>query len=75
VGPNLRGVVGRELASAPGYAYSEALRARGGHWSAAELDAFLASPARRVPGTTMAFGGIADPAERAALIELLSKLR
>jgi cytochrome c2 len=75
VGPNLRGVVGRELASAPGYAYSEALRARGGRWSAAELDAFLAAPAQRVPGTAMAFGGLADPAERAALIELLSKLR
>jgi monoamine oxidase len=75
VGPNLRGVLDREVASAPGYAYSEALRTRGGRWSPAELDAFLASPAERVPGTAMAFGGIADPAERAALVELLSKLR
>jgi cytochrome c2 len=75
VGPNLYGVVGREVASAPRYAYSEALRARGGRWSPAELDAFLASHGQRVPGTAMAFGGIADPAERAAVIELLSKLR
>jgi monoamine oxidase len=75
VGPNLRGVVDREVASAPGYAYSEALRTRRGRWTPAELDAFLAGPAERVPGTAMAFPGIADPAERAALIEALAKLR
>jgi len=75
VGPNLRGVAGREVASAPGYRYSEALHARGGSWSTAELDAFLADPAKHVPGTAMPFGGVKDPAARAALIEALSKLR
>ncbi|MFN8544070.1 MAG: FAD-dependent oxidoreductase [Candidatus Binatia bacterium] len=75
VGPNLRGVVGREVASAPGYAYSDALRAHQGAWSPQDLDAFLAAPATRVPGTKMAFGGVTDAAERARLIDLLSKLR
>jgi pseudooxynicotine oxidase len=75
VGPNLHGVSEREVAEAPGYAFSEALRARGGRWSAAELDAFLADPAGYAPGTAMAFPGVPDPAERAALVELLGKLR
>jgi len=75
VGPNLHGVAGRELASAPGYRYSEALRARGGRWSPAELDAFLADPAKHVPGTAMPFGGVKEPAARAALIEALRTLR
>jgi monoamine oxidase len=75
VGPSLSGVAGRETASAPGYGYSEALRARGGAWSPQELDAFLTDPAKYAPGTKMAFGGIKDAAERAQLIELLSKLR
>jgi monoamine oxidase len=75
VGPNLNGVVDREVASAPGYSYTTALRARGGRWTAAELDAFLANPSARVPGTAMAFPGIQDPVERAALLELLAKLR
>lgn len=75
VGPSLHGVVGRDVASDPRFAYSEALAKREGAWTAAELDAFLANPAAAAPGTKMAFGGIADPQERAAVIEWLSRLR
>ena len=75
VGPNLAGVVGREVASTPGFSYSAALRARGGRWTEAELDLFLANPGAHVPGTAMAFPGVRDPAARTALIELLAKLR
>lgn len=75
IGPNLHGVAGRSVADAPGYGYSDALRARKGRWTPAELDAFLESPARHVPGTTMPFGGVKDPRERAEMIEALSKLR
>lgn len=75
VGPNLRGVHGRAAASVPGYPYSEAMRARGITWNDARLDAFLADPAAFVPGTSMPFSGIADPAARAELIRLLRGLR
>ena len=58
IGPNLFGIVGRARAGAPGFAYSAALRAKGGEWSYAELFLFLAQPAVFAPGTTMAFAGI-----------------
>ncbi len=75
VGPNLHGVVGRPVASAPGYPYSPALEHLGGEWSPARLDSFLTRPSAHAPGTKMAFPGIVSPEERAALIEALSKLR
>lgn len=74
VGPNLRGVPGRKIASAPDYPFSEALRSLDSTWSPEQLDAFLANPAKRAPGTKMAFGGVASASDRAALIELLSKI-
>ena len=40
-------------------------------WTRERLDAFLADPQREVPDNAMGFFGIADPAERAALIEYL----
>jgi cytochrome c2 len=70
-GPNLHGVVGRRAASDPSFAYSDALRASRITWSEAELDAFLADPQARVPGTTMPFAGLKDPAQRAAVIRFL----
>lgn len=70
-GPNLRGVVGRKAASDPAFHYSEALRARAGTWSEAELDAFLTDPQAYAPGTTMPFAGLKDPEARAAVIQFL----
>ncbi len=74
VGPNLRGVVGRPIASSPSYAYSDSLRGKRGRWTEEELDAFLADPGAWAPGTSMPFAGLKDPAERAALIRLLREL-
>jgi cytochrome c2 len=74
-GPNLRGVLDRPAASAPDFAYSEALRGRGITWTDAELDAFLAEPAGYVPGTAMPFAGLKNPADRAAVIRFLRGLK
>lgn len=71
VGPNLWGVVGRPVASHAGFAYSAAMKAKGGAWDEAALDAYLTAPMRAVPGTKMAFAGLADAADRAALIAYL----
>lgn len=74
VGPNLHGIVGRGFAAHPGFAYSPALAGAGGRWGYAELDAFLASPARAVEGTKMAFAGIRNPRDRAHLIAYLAAI-
>jgi cytochrome c2 len=71
VAPGLRGIVGRPVASADNFAYSEAMAAFGGRWTEDRLDRFLENPAAAVPGTTMAFEGIDDAGERRQIIELL----
>jgi cytochrome c2 len=75
MGPDLLQIVGRPVASAPGFDnYSAALKALGGRWTKERLDAFLRDPQAAAPGSTMAFAGVHDDAERAALIEHLESL-
>lgn len=71
VGPSLSGLFSRGTANAPGYTYSPALRAYGGAWTEARLDAFLTGPNRTIAGTKMAFAGIPDATRRATLIAYL----
>ena len=72
VGPDLRGIVGRAVASDPKFPYSPAMRALGGAWTEERLDAFLKSPGTVVPGTSMAFTGIPHAESRRKLIEYLA---
>lgn len=75
-GPGLAGILGRVRGSAPGYNYSDALRqagAAGKRWDAATLDAFLADPAKAVPGTTMLLN-VPATAEREVLVAYLGTL-
>ncbi|MDQ3559475.1 MAG: cytochrome c family protein [Pseudomonadota bacterium] len=78
VGPNLWGVVGRAVASAPDYKYSPAMTAfsEGGakHWTIEELDPYLLDPRKHVPGTKMAFPGLKKDDERANVIAYLATL-
>jgi cytochrome c len=71
IGPDLRGIVGRKVASLPGYAYSAALRSQDFDWDASHLDRWIRNPNEVAPGTMMAFAGIADEADRRAIIEFL----
>lgn len=74
-GPVLAGVVGRSVASLPGYAYSAALHQHGGQvWDEQKLSDWLASPARYAPGTRMSFAGLPDPQDRADVIGYLHTL-
>jgi cytochrome c len=68
VGPALFGVVGRGKGGGAGFGYSTAMKDKGGDWSYADLDAFLADPKAFMPGTKMAFRGISKPTDRANLI-------
>jgi cytochrome c2 len=74
VGPNLYGVAGREVAAVEGFAYSSALKEYGGEWTYERLDCFLKNPKECVPGTSMAYSGIKDPAKRADMIAYLASL-
>ena len=70
-GPSLKGVYGRKAATAPGFAYSAALKASGVTWTGPELDRFLTNPARAVPGTAMPIA-VPDARIRADLIAFLA---
>ena len=74
VGPNLYGVVGHEKAAREGYAYSTALKGKGGNWGYDELSAWLVKPAAYVPGTKMSYAGLADASKRADVIVYLRSL-
>lgn len=74
VGPELWGIVGRDVAHNPGFAYSDAMAKHGGKWDYANLSHFLYNPKAHVPGTKMAFAGVKKDAERAALVAYLRTL-
>lgn len=74
-GPALNNVVGRAAGSADGFRYSPAFAAaakEGLVWTPENLDAFLENPAGLVPRNRMAFRGVPDAGERAALIAYLT---
>lgn len=74
MGPSLAGVAGRKIASLGDFAYSEALKAKGGAWTDARLDAYLAAPTRFAPGSKMSVALAAAP-DRAAVIAYLKTLK
>ena len=74
VGPPLWGVVGRQVASVPGFAYSDDLKKQGGEWSYDEIFKFIKAPKAMDPGTKMTFPGEADPQKRADILAYLQTL-
>ncbi|SFJ22666.1 cytochrome c family protein [Caulobacter sp. UNC279MFTsu5.1] len=74
MGPPLAGVVGRKAGTAPGYAYSNALKASNITWTPEQLDAFVKAPGKTVPGTKMLLGA-PDAEQRAAVIQYLGSLK
>jgi cytochrome c2/cytochrome b561 len=78
VGPNLYAIFGQQAGTVPNFAYSPAMARAGTEgliWDDETLDKFLAGPDQFLPGTSMiiSIGPITDPAERAAVINLLKK--
>lgn len=73
MGPNLAGVVGRKSGLAPGFKYSAAMQKAKLTWNDATLDKWLTKPSALVPGTSMAFPGLPNPADRANVIAYLKK--
>lgn len=75
VGPHLDAVVGRPVASVPGFAYSDGMKAHGGDWTPDALFAFLSNPKKVVSGTKMSFAGLPKPEDRADIIAYLETLK
>jgi cytochrome c len=73
-GPTLHGVFGRRIATAPGYNYSEALKALDIVWNAETIaKLFEVGPAQYTPGTKMPEQHITNAADREALVRFLEK--
>ena len=71
VGPSLWAVVGRTAGSIAGFNYSKANKESGVTWSEDVLFTYLEAPAKFMPGTRMAFGGLKNPQDRADVIAYL----
>lgn len=72
IGPDLYGTVGNKVGGHPGFSYSPAVAGHGGTWTFETLNQWLKSPKTFIPGTKMAFAGIAKDAERADVIAYLN---
>ena len=71
VAPPLHGIVGAKKARAEWYGYSPALKKANGTWTEADLDKFLTSPSKFLPGTAKTLIGIPDAKQRADIIAAL----
>lgn len=71
IGPNLFGFFGTVAGSAERYAYSAALQEAEFVWTPRALDAWLARPARFLPGNRMSFPGVSSASDRADVIAYL----
>ncbi|CAH0174736.1 cytochrome c family protein [Roseomonas sp. CECT 9278] len=71
-GPHLAGLAGRRIGGDPAFDYSPALREAQGTWDAARLDRFLTDPEEMFPGLWMGGNGIAQAAQRRAVVDFLT---
>lgn len=73
IGPNLHEIVGDKTAEGRGgFAFSDALKKKGGTWTFDNLNAWLKSPREYAPGTKMTFAGLGNPVDRANVIAYLN---
>ncbi|MEZ5849436.1 MAG: cytochrome c family protein [Hyphomicrobiaceae bacterium] len=75
LGPNLYGIVGRDVAKAAGFTnYSPAITGKGGKWDYDALASWLHDPKAYVPGNRMSYNGIKDNADLADMLAYLRTL-
>jgi cytochrome c len=73
IGPSLHGVVGRPAGSIPDFNYSPANKKSGIVWTEQKIFDYLVNPQKTVPGTKMAFGGLAKAQDRADVVAWLKQ--
>ena len=72
LGPNVHAIMGAPIGAKPGFAYSDALKSKGGSWTWDSMNDWLKSPKTFAPGTKMTFAGIGSPEDRANLLAWLN---
>jgi cytochrome c len=72
LGPALYGVMGNPVAGHPGFAFSDALKSKGGTWDWETMSQWLANPKKFAPGTKMTFAGLGNPQDRADVMLFLN---
>jgi len=72
LGPNLWATMGAPIAGHAGFAYSDALKSKGGTWTWDAMSEWLKSPKSFAPGTKMTFAGLSKPEDRANLLVYLN---
>ena len=74
VGPHLKGLIGRNVASVADYAYSDSMKefaAANPVWDEATFDKYIENPKASVPKTKMVFTGLKKEDDREDLIAFL----
>ena len=71
LGPNLYGIVGRDIGKHAGFTYSPAVVEKGGKWTWEHLASYLHDPKGYIPGNRMSYAGVKDVAELADLLAYL----
>ena len=72
LGPALYGVMGNQVAGHPGFAFTDALKSKGGTWTWEAMSDWLKSPKAFAPGTKMTFAGLSSPEDRANVMAFLN---
>ncbi len=73
IGPNLFHTLGEGIGQGKaGFAFSDALKSKGGNWSFDNMNEWLSNPKKFAPGTKMTFAGLGNPEERANLMVYLN---
>ncbi|MEM7703202.1 MAG: cytochrome c family protein [Pseudomonadota bacterium] len=67
VGPNLNNIMGSDIGTRAGYAYSAGMSGKDGQWGWDEMNEWLKKPSSYVEGTKMSFAGLSKIEDRAAV--------
>jgi len=70
-GPNLWGIFGRTSGTLEGFKYSDAMKNAAIVWDEQKIREYIADPKGYVPNNKMAFKGLAQEEDRAAVVAFL----
>jgi len=75
LGPNLKGVVGRQAGGREDFRYSGPMKRAGFVWDEANLREYLADPQGKVKGNRMPFAGLSNAKDIDDVVAYLATLR
>ena len=75
IGPNLKGVFGRNSASLDDFRYSNPMKRANLVWDEDNLRAYVRDPQAKVKGNRMPYGGMSDPKDVDDVVAYLKTLK